>query len=173
MSIFYPNLLVDKITDINIDILSELNIKNILLDIDDTISPGSTVSISDEIDEWLKMLKSHFINLAIISNNSRERVECFSQKLHIPYVCRSMKPLPFGVYKAMDLISANKSTVAIVGDQIFTDILAAKFVGIKSILVEPLSMDGSFTLKIKRGLEYLVKKLNKERLDKRILKVKR
>lgn len=157
MSLFYPDLLVNKITDVTPDMLDKLNIKSILLDVDDTISPKDRISVSKEISDWIDGIKKHSFGLVIISNNSFARVESLAKKIQIPYLCRAMKPFPWGVRKAMRLISANKSKTAIIGDQIFTDVLAAKFSGIKSILVEPMDMDGNFTLKAKRRLELLIK----------------
>ncbi len=157
MSLFYPDLLIAKITDISYDMLYKLDIKTILLDVDDTISPKGASSISKEILEWINIIKSHSVGLVILSNNSLSRVKSLSQKIEVPCICRSMKPFPWSIHKAMKLVSADKSKTAIIGDQIFTDVLAAKLSGIKSILVEPMDMDGDFMLKFKRKLECLIK----------------
>lgn len=157
MSLFYPDLFVDKITDINLKVLCKLNIKNILLDIDDTVSPNNAVNISKDIIQWICMLKENSNKIVIVSNNSKERVEYFAKKLDVPYIYKATKPLPFGINKAMKIISAKKNNTALIGDQIFTDVLGAKFCSIKSILIEPLNKNSGFFLKFKRSIEAKIK----------------
>ena len=157
MSLFCPDLFVNKLTDISYNLLTSMKIKNIILDIDDTISPNFIYSIPEDIEDWVKILKAQSFNLVIASNASYNRVKFFSEKLQVPFMHRAMKPLPFKIHKTMDLISGTKFNTVIIGDQIFTDVLAAKLAGIKSILVEPLSKSGSCSLKFKRRLESLIK----------------
>lgn len=157
MSIFYPDLMVNSIDKVTSEILYSLNIKNVLLDIDDTISPNKEIIISESIQKWICSIKQNSIKAIIISNNSKERAEYFASKLDIPYIYRAMKPLPFGIKRAMKLISGKKNNTAIIGDQIFTDVLGAKICGIKSILVEPLSKDGNMLIRFKRYIEFYIK----------------
>ncbi len=150
---FYPDLMVDKITNINGGILSGLGVKNILLDIDDTISPNDGTAISSDTLNWVGMLKEKSYKIALISNNSEDRAEYFAKILGTPYVYKAMKPLPFGINKCMRLISAKRDNTVLIGDQIFTDVVGARLCKIKSILVEPLNKEGGFFLKFKRLLE--------------------
>lgn len=157
MSLFYPDLFVNKLTDISYNLLYSMKIKTVLLDIDDTISPNLLYFVPQNIKDWVEMLKAQSLSLIIITNSSYNRANFFAKRLQIPFIYRAMKPLPFSIYKAINLISGSKSNTIIIGDQIFTDVLAAKLAGIKSILVEPLSKSGSRSLRLKRHLEDLIK----------------
>lgn len=154
---FYPDLMVDKVTDINDGILRGLRIKNILLDIDDTISPNDGTAVTNDILNWIETLRKKSYRIVLISNNSRDRAEHFAGMLDVPCVYKAMKPLPFGINKGMRLLSAERDNTVLIGDQIFTDVVGSRLCKIKSILVEPLNKEGGFFLKLKRLLEGRIK----------------
>ena len=93
-------------------------------------------------------------------------MESFAKLLGLPYISFGMKPFSYGFHKAIDELGIPKSEIAIIGDQIFTDIMGANFLGIKSILVEPVSESKTFMLKLKRFLEIPIK--NRILKDKKI-----
>ncbi len=157
MSIFRPDLCVNKVSSISKEVLDDLGVKNILLDIDDTISSSQDFFVDKETKNWLKMLEELSVKVVIVSNNSFERVKYFGESLHIPYVFKALKPMPFKVKKVIDSIGAKKENTVIIGDQIFTDVLVSKILGIKSVLVEPIGESGKFSLKFKRYLEKFIK----------------
>ena len=49
-----------------------------------------------------------------------------------------MKPLPWGVWSALKKLDCPPSQTAIVGDQIFADVMAGRMAGVRSILVDPI-----------------------------------
>lgn len=157
MSIFEPDLFVKKITNITEIDLKKLNIENILLDIDDTIVPNNVNKISEDVLGWCAKIRNSCLGVAIISNNSEERTKYFANKFDVPYIYRAKKPLPFRINRLMKLIHANKSNSAIIGDQLFTDILGARICGIKAILVEPMGEANGIKFKLRRRLEYCIK----------------
>ena len=127
--ILSPTYVIDKITDISIDMLRKINICGLILDIDDTLVAPDSNNISEEIINWLNSLKKEKIKIIFVSNNTEERVKKFTENL-------------------------NKcDNIILVGDQIFTDILAANLLHIKSILVNPVSKPSNLFMKFKRKLE--------------------
>jgi hypothetical protein len=67
-----------------------------------------------------------------------------------------MKPLPFGYARAVRVLKAPKNRVAVVGDQIFTDILGAKLYGLRSILTEPFQPETGPFFRLKRKIEAVI-----------------
>ena len=89
----------------------------------------------------------------IVSNNSERRVKPFADLLGLDYVARGCKPLTIGMTRACKKFGLAPQQVAIVGDQLFTDILGGKWKGMRSILTEPLHLEDGPFFRFKRGLE--------------------
>ena len=156
--IFSPTYVIHKVTDISIDMLKKINIHGVILDIDDTlVAPDSNI-ISEEIINWLKLLENGNIKIIFVSNNTEERVKKFAENLskfniNIPWIAMSCKPLGFKIKQAIKKISCKSGEIILIGDQIFTDILAANLINIKSVLVDPVSKPSNIFMKVKRKLE--------------------
>lgn len=58
--------------------------------------------------------------------------------------------------RAREQLGAGAREIAIVGDQVFTDVLCANLAGAVSILVEPIELEPFPFFKLKRRLEKLV-----------------
>lgn len=154
MIFFTPTYFTERVTDINLNLLSELNAKCIILDIDDTLVPHGHPMPGEEIFAWVNELKENNIEIMLVSNNFRKRVKAFATKLNLPYVYMGLKPLAYGIKKALKISKIPRENVLVIGDQIFTDILGANFVKVKSILVNPLGgQSRTFLLKFKRFFE--------------------
>ena len=155
--ILYPTYFTAKVTDINAHVLNNLNVKGVILDVDDTLVAHKIPYPNQEITEWINSLKLSGIKIILLSNNFKNRVQTFASTLNIPYVSFSMKPFTFGLKKAIKRINSNSKEILVVGDQIFTDILAANVLGVRSILVEPIKESTSILFKIKRFFENHIK----------------
>lgn len=153
MSLLTPDLCVNSITDVTYKLLNDMGITNLLIDIDETISLKDSYELYEGVEHWFDIMKKNSIGMVLISNNSEQRVYTISNKLNVPYVFRAMKPMGFGINKAFMAIPCKKINTAMVGDQIFTDVLGANLYGIRSILTEPLSKERGIFMKIKRLAE--------------------
>lgn len=152
-----PDANVDKVTDITIDFLKENNIRGIILDVDNTLI-GLNKKKIDNIENWVKEVKKSGIKLCIASNShNRDRVQKIAETLDIPYVFLSMKPSKIGLNKAVKLLEIDKmENIAEIGDQLFTDVLGARRMGMFSILTTPIEKEKDIISKGKRKLEYIV-----------------
>lgn len=157
MSILHPTFFTDNVTNINPDILSALDIRGMILDIDDTLTYHGSPTISPGVKLWLDNIKK-FTKLIIVSNNSKQRVSSFSKQIGIPYISPGLKPLTYGIKKAIKYLELPPQKIVLVGDQIFTDILGANIAHIRSILVEPKDGNDILMFKIKRFLETNIRK---------------
>jgi HAD superfamily phosphatase (TIGR01668 family) len=104
-------------------------------------------------------MKEHNIGLCLVSNGRGYRIRRFAESVQIPFVAPAMKPLPFGLNFAVKKLNFDKKTTAMVGDQVFADILAGNFAGVFTILVTPLNPeDEPWFARMKRPLEKIVLK---------------
>lgn len=158
MSLLIPTYFTKHVSNITPEILHKLNIKGIILDIDDTLAPHRCSTPDPKALKWVELLKKNDIKLILVSNNFKKRVSIFAKKLGLPYIYMGLKPLSYGIKKAIKHLNLPGSEIVVVGDQIFTDTIGANFLKLKSILVDPISKNKTTILKIKRFFEKNIRK---------------
>ncbi len=154
-----PDIKLHGITDITVELLKEYNIKALLLDVDNTMSTHHGTILTDGLLEWIVKMQDAGIKLMVLSNSKRFRIEPFASRIGLPFISLGCKPLPTGYLRGVKALGEKRKNVAIVGDQIFTDILGGKIVGVKTILLTPIKLEDGWSFKIRRKLE---KKLYKK-----------
>lgn len=149
-----PNFIFNSILDITPDFLRDNNIKALLLDVDNTLTYAHKTKVLREgASEWFCDLQKNGISLIVLSNAKPKRARAFGESIGLLTVGGSAKPLPFGYLKAIKMLGVKRQDVAMVGDQIFTDTLGAKLVGIKTVLVTDITPEDGLSFKIRRKLE--------------------
>lgn len=155
-----PNIKLDKITDISVDILKKYNITALILDVDNTLSTHHGQVLTDGLEEWLKNMRENNIKLTVLSNSTKKRLDPFAKKIGLDYISLGLKPLPFGYLRALKALGTKRKNTAIVGDQIFTDTLGGNFVGLNTVLLTPIKPETSLRFRFKRRIEkFLIKHL--------------
>lgn len=157
--LLYPDYYLKKITNINKELIEKNNIKGFIVDVDNTLLDYDG-KIVDGLEQWYKEIKKNGIKVCIVSNsNKKSKIKLIADKLNIPYIFFATKPLKRGLKKAANILELNNKNIAVVGDQIFTDILGANRCNMLSILVEPLSKKDLIMTVIKRPIEkYIINK---------------
>ncbi len=152
--IFYPKSYFNKIVDIDVNFFIEKNIKAVLLDIDNTIL-DKRHNMVQGLEEWVKRLKENKIKICILSNtNKKKKAQNLSDKLEVPFIYFAKKPLKFGFKKAKKILEIeDNKTIAVIGDQVLTDVFGANRCKMYSILVKPLKKEDIFVTKINRLIE--------------------
>lgn len=135
---FLPNYIFEKITEISPVFLRERSVRLLLMDFDNTMLPYTTDEPKPELLKWIQELQKAGITLCIVSNSKKQRVPKFSEKYGVPCVTHAGKPGTKGIMEAMERFGANQSETALVGDQIFTDVLGANRGEITSIIVRSI-----------------------------------
>jgi HAD superfamily phosphatase (TIGR01668 family) len=158
---FKPNVKLDKITDITISVLQKYNINSLILDVDNTLSTHHGQVLTDGLEDWLDLMRQNGIKMTVLSNSKAPRLEPFSKKIGLDYISLGLKPLPFGFWRALKRLGSERKNTAIVGDQIFTDIVGGNCVGLKTVLLTPIQLETSLRFRIKRKIESYVIKLLK------------
>lgn len=132
--------------------MKEHGIAALLLDIDNTLTFDFDPELPEAVARWLAEMKAACVKGVIISNNSAERAEPFAKKCALPYVADAHKPSPRAFERAKALLSG-EGKIAMVGDQLFTDMAFGNGAGCVTIFVEPMGPERLFTVKLKRLLE--------------------
>lgn len=151
--LFTPEYLFESAASITPEFLKEKGITALVLDVDNTLTGHGSQQLPPQIAQWLVCMKKEGIKLAIASNNTDARVKPFAQSIGLDYVAMSCKPLTFGLAKARKKMGVHRRQMAIVGDQLFTDRLAATFYGIRALVVMPMYKDIKKGILFKRKLE--------------------
>ena len=160
----YPDLYLNSVIDINATLLKKNKLEALILDVDNTLIDYYK-NLIDGAEDWCENLKSEGIKCIILSNsNKKEKVETVAKKLGIKYVMFVKKPLKSGFKKALEKLEMKPEQVAVVGDQIFTDVVGAKRMKMFSILVKQVGEKDIFITKVKRPIENaIIKKYLREK----------
>lgn len=156
--ILYPDYYCNKVTDIKLDLLKENNIKGLMLDVDNTLIDFDR-NLVEGAKEWIEEIKANGIKCIILSNSNKvEKITTVANILDIPYIYFATKPFKRGFKKAKQQLGLENENIAVVGDQIFTDIIGANRSKMFAILVNPISKKDIWMTKLKRPIEeYIVK----------------
>ena len=137
---FVPNVIADKLTDLSPEILKSMDIDFLMLDFDNTIVPYTQNEPTAEMEAWLKMMAESTIGICVVSNSKRDRVVKFCKARNIPCITHAKKPFSKGICQCKAQFGFDMSRAALVGDQIYTDVLGANCAGAASILVTPIHL---------------------------------
>lgn len=154
-----PDIKLKKITDITPAFLKSRGITDLILDVDNTLSVHHGQMPTPGLEAWLNTMRESGIGLIILSNSKEERVKPFAGGLGLEFVSLGLKPLPFKFKRALEMLNSDKSHTAIVGDQIFTDVLGGSLYGVKTVLLDPIEPEKALRFRIKRRAERLVFKI--------------
>ena len=151
--LFCPNLRVKSLLDISWDLVMKNDIKGLLLDLDNTLLPWGECQVPNDIRTWLQGAKEQGMHLCLVSNSYEKRVAEIARSIDVNYVHWARKPAKYGFRKAIRGMNLLPQNVAIIGDQVFTDIFGGNRLGCYTILVVPLSKNEFFTTRLLRLLE--------------------
>lgn len=163
--LFKPTFWLKSVLQIDENFLFENNVSAMILDMDNTLSMHGNPAAEDGVMEWLDKMRGLGIKMRVVSNNNNKRVEPLAAVLELEYTANGAKPLTFGVNRAVKAMGAKKSETLVIGDQIFTDVMAGNLAGIRTVLVEPFHLEKTWTFRLKRRIESLVFHRNYDDLE--------
>lgn len=150
---FFPHRYYESAYKIDYEKYYKMGKRLLIFDVDNTLALHDAPDDGRAAELFRKLSKCGFINV-IISNNGKERVSHFADKLNADhYIYDAHKPLAYKYVKAMRDTGFKRRETLFVGDQIFTDIWGANNAGIESILVKPLGKEKLLKIRLKRLLE--------------------
>jgi HAD superfamily phosphatase (TIGR01668 family) len=156
---FWPDEYAESIFDIDYESLYNRGVRALVFDIDNTIEGYGSPVPSEGVLALFGSLSGRGFSCCLASNNSRGRVERFNERLCLPALHKAGKPGRAVLTRAaalMGLEDINKKTLAVVGDQLFTDIWMGRRCGVHTVLVRPVTAYDPWNVALKRVLEGLI-----------------
>ena len=165
MEKYIPDVYQKSIYNINYEKLYLQGIKCLLFDLDNTLVPPSIKGPTKKVSELFVELKKMGFRIVIFSNSPKKRVKPFKETLEVDCSASSRKPCKKKFLKVLSEYGYTINDVAIIGDQILTDILGGNKVGILTVLVNPVSKRDNIFTKFNRLIEkIIIKKLSSKGL---------
>lgn len=162
LNLLKPDEMVDSVYEIDLQHLKKMGIRGIITDLDNTLVAWHSSEITDILTQWVQNVRAAGLKIAVVSNNSSARVQELANKLGVAYVAKAIKPRRRAFRQIAKEFQLSPDKVAVVGDQLFTDILGGNRSGMYTILVAPISKHEFIGTKIARCFErFFIKRPNK------------
>ena len=150
-----PDFCAPRLADVPLTALGGARV--LLLDADNTLAPWRGAVPDPAAARWVESAKAAGFRLCIASNSDAERLRPLEEALGIPAFPRAGKPLPSGLRRIALEMGAAPDACALIGDQLLTDVLAARLAGMRAVLLEPLDPSREFTgTRVNRVLERIL-----------------
>ena len=149
---FLPRLVTERVTDLSPRLLKDHGIRLLMLDFDNTLVPYTTDVPTDAVADWLKAMLQSEITLCVVSNSHNDRVKVFCKRYGLDCITHAKKPFSRGIRRCMEDYDLQPQECALVGDQIYTDVLGANGCGVMPILVKAID-NHNFWLKARHVAE--------------------
>ena len=147
-----PSLVLGKpVIYLSADILKQHQLKGLILDVDETLVPLKSRQASEELMTWIDETRQ-VAKIWLVSNNlSESRIGGIAESLNLPYILGARKPSRKCLREAATGMELPVSAIAMVGDRVFTDVLAGNRLKMFTILVEPMvdpaTLDRSYPIR--------------------------
>lgn len=138
MNKLIPDYVFDSVYDITPHFLQENGVRGVLFDLDGTLAFRRTALPPDNLAAFVRTLEAAGVRVLVFSNNREKRVDTFCRALGVPYIHRAGKPFRNGFRRAAERLGLPFAQLAVIGDQIFTDVLGGNRVGALTCYVETL-----------------------------------
>lgn len=150
---FLPSEYVKSIFEIQPKLLKDHGIKGVITDLDNTLVAWDVKVATDDVIDWFDTIQKSGIEITIISNNNEQRVRKFAEPLNIPFIASAKKPFRKSFRQGAKLMGLAKNEVAVIGDQLLTDILGGNRAGFHTILVAPIVQTDAKITTLNRKIE--------------------
>ncbi|MBM5800253.1 MAG: YqeG family HAD IIIA-type phosphatase [Cyanobacteria bacterium K_DeepCast_35m_m2_023] len=138
-----PNWLLEKtLAELPLQQLLDQPIKALVLDVDRTLLPRHRSTLPEPALRWLEMAKAQ-LPIHLLSNNpSRQRIGAVAAQLDLPFTTAAGKPRRSALRRVLAQLDVAPAQVALVGDRLFTDVIAGNRLGLFTVLVRPIDPNG-------------------------------
>lgn len=151
-----PDYYVRHVTDISPSWFGEQGIDALIIDIDNTLLPRDTDIITPDTLDWFESVKRAGIKICLLTNTWYDRAFEVSELLDAPVVRKAVKPLPFAFLRALKKLKSKTRTTVVIGDQFFTDVMGATFLGMMVVMVLPLTQKDLWHTLLLRRMEHVI-----------------
>jgi len=151
-----PDGFAERLCRVSLTDLAARGFTAIIVDLDNTLVAYGGTELTEEDAAWIAAAREAGFAVCLVSNNFNDRVLRIGNALGVPAVPNALKPLPRGFEAALRLLGTPRKRTVVVGDQLFTDMLGAKLLGLHCILTEPLVAKDWLGTRVLRMLERVV-----------------
>ena len=153
-----PDERLPSVFDLDPKRLRALGIEGIVFDLDNTLGPWGFQRLDERTLRFLESLRQEGFRLGFLSNHEGDGREALLARLGgCPVLFNAGKPRRRGFQTILEMLDLPPTRVAMVGDQLFTDVLGAKRVGMYTVWVDPVAPDREdLSVRIRRFLERLL-----------------
>lgn len=110
-----------------------------LLDLDNTLVPWTEQELEPNVEAWVARAREAGLRICIVSNTRVEsRIQRIARRLGVPYLSRARKPRRRALRLALGLLGTRPEETAVIGDQVFTDVVAGNRLGAYTVLCVPM-----------------------------------
>jgi hypothetical protein len=160
-----PDYFANSFYEIDADWLISKGLKGLMIDVDNTIMARDAHMPGPELRCWIEALREAGMPLLVVSNNWSNRVKTIAEELGLELIAPAGKPLSPAFVRALDQLDLSAEEAAIVGDQLFTDVLGGNRAGLTTIVVPPLGEVDLIHTRVLRIFEKFIFR----RLSRRVL----
>lgn len=153
IDLFCPKETHDSVVDIDLGALWNVGIRALILDLDNTLLGWESKEIPAPIRSWVARAKEAGFRLCIASNGTPRRVRALADELGVPSISKAIKPRKRPFRKALAILGVPPEQAAVIGDQIFTDVLGGNRMDLYTILIKPVSENELKTTRMVRKVE--------------------
>jgi uncharacterized protein len=153
---FGPDRFAPRLYDVPHEDLEAAGIRGLIVDLDNTLLGFRETELAQEHLDWVERARDRGFRIVMLSNNFSERVNTLAARLAVECFPNALKPLPFGFLRAKRCLQLHRHEIAVVGDQLFTDVLGGKICGLYTILTEPIERKDFPVTKLFRFFERLM-----------------
>ena len=138
-----PDWLLDgTLVDLPLQELLDRRIAALVLDVDRTLLPRRHSTLPPRMLRWLEQARGQ-LPIHLLSNNpSRQRIGAVARELGVPFTTSAAKPRRQALRRVLDDLQLPPERVALIGDRVFTDVIAGNRLGLFTILVKPIDPQG-------------------------------
>jgi HAD superfamily phosphatase (TIGR01668 family) len=135
-------LLEGTLVDLPLQELLDRGIAALVLDVDRTLLPRRHSTLPPRMRQWLEQAKGQ-MPIHLFSNNpSRRRIGAVARDLGVPFTTSAAKPRRQALRRVLDELQLPAGRVALIGDRVFTDVIAGNRLGLFTVLVKPIDPQG-------------------------------
>lgn len=168
LKLFQPDLYIENYRFLDLEVLKKRGIRLLVCDIDNTLVPHDAKLPDEDAKAFVEKVKKSGLDICLVSNNVEERVKCFANPLNVKAFAFAKKPMKITYKKMMKQLGYRPEEIAVIGDQLLTDMLGANRCHLYTILSHPLVTRDLKWTKINRVFENMVyKMLEKKKMLKR------
>lgn len=151
-----PDRFAPRLHQVPHEELEAAGIRGLIVDLDNTLMGFAETELGHEHLAWVERAHERGFRIVMLSNNFSERVRGVAAQLNVECIPNALKPLPFGFLRAKRRLRLRRHEIAVVGDQLFTDVLGGKLCGLYTILTEPIQLKDFAVTRFFRFFERLL-----------------